>query len=521
MNIDGKDGLITKLGGMVKKPLKILVVAVEAAPYATVGGFSRVVDSLSKALLKSGNDVRIFMPKFGFLDETRYKTKMVIEGLRVPTSDPDNPELICNVKLHVLPNGVPTYFLENMEYYEKRANVYGYSDDPTRWALLSRGALEFIKSYESFLPDVIHCNDWHTGILPNYQKTLYKDDSKVSDIATLFTIHNLTIQGIVDFNNGSEMDFDDGKSDIASFFSENLAKQNFMKRGIVYADAVNTVSPTYSKEILTSEFGGGLDKLLMEMRSKLYGVLNGLDFAEFDPATDEHIEKNFDIYSLDRRAANKIALQKEFGITVSSDKPLLGFVGRLDYQKGVDLIIESLFHLIKEFDVQFIQVGGGDVNIVNSLKELKEAFPKNVGLHPIPNWTLPRLMFAGCDMILYPSRFEPCGIVQLEAMRYGAIPIVRKVGGLADTVENFNPETGKGTGFVFEDYNLISFYGQLVRAVETFKHKDTWRVIQKNAMREDFSWFHSAFEYVKIYKRAIEFHRVAPGSDSSTSNFGM
>ncbi|OGC49943.1 hypothetical protein A2716_01040 [candidate division WWE3 bacterium RIFCSPHIGHO2_01_FULL_40_23] len=508
-------------------PLKVLIVAAESSPFAAVGGFSRVIEALSTALRKTGHEARVFLPKFGFIDEEKYELEMVFADLAVPTGDEATPNLICNVKKCVLPSGVTVYFLENMEYYEKRANVYGYSDDPTRWALLSRGALEFLKRLpeteefldDDFYPDVIHCNDWHTGVLPNYLSSYYNNDPKLSKVASLLTIHNLYYQGLFDPQNISELDFDDGKSDVAPFFSEALNKQNFMKRGIIYSDAVNTVSPTYSKEILTQEFGAGLDRLLLEVRSKVYGVLNGLDTESFDPATDKVIEKNYDAFSLEQRTANKVAVQKEYNIAVSDEIPLIGFVGRLDQQKGIDLIVPAMKYLIKDFGVQFVQVGGGDLTYTEQFRELKSAFPKNVGLHLLPNFTLPRLIFAGCDMILYPSKFEPCGIVQLEAMRYGAIPIVRKVGGLADSVENFDPKTHKGTGFVFEDYDVIAFYGQLVRAVESFKHKEVWRVIQKNAMRKDFSWNKSAKEYAKIYRRAMEFHKKS--SVSHVSSFGM
>ena len=511
------------------KPLQILIVAAESSPYATVGGFSKVIEALSTALMKLGHDVSVFVPKFGFIDEERYKMQLVVEGLEVPTGIESNPFLTCNIKKHKLPNGVTTYFLENMEYYEMRANVYGYSDDPTRWALLSRGALEFLRNTDrssdpetrELKPDVIHCNDWHTGILPNYLNTLYENDESLSGIATLFTIHNLRFQGLFDPRNISELDFDDGKSPVAPFFSETLSKQNFMKRGIIYSDAVNTVSKTYAKEILTPEFGEGLDKLLMEVRSKLFGVLNGLDYDSFNPATDKLIEKNYDIYSLDSREENKTTVQKEFGISIQEDKPLIGFVGRLDHQKGIDLIIEAMKYLIKEFDVQFVQVGGGDADIISQLKELKDLFPQSVGVHPLPNFTLPHLLFAGCDMIVYPSRFEPCGIVQMEAMRYGSIPIVRKVGGLADSVEDYDPKTGKGSGFVFTDFDLISFYGQLVRAVETYRHKGIWRSIQKNAMRRDFSWGWSAKEYARLYNRAIEFKVRDLSYDEFNPQLGM
>lgn len=495
------------------KPLKILLVAAEASPYANVGGFARVVEALSRELLNLGHDVRVFMPKYGSIDEEKYKTKIIIESLKVPTSDPENPELICNVKMTKFDNGPITYFLENMEYYEKRANVYGYSDDPTRWALLSRGALEFLRNVKNakdegtknFVPDIIHCNEWHTGLTPNYLRTVYKNDPVLNKCATLFTIHNLQIQGVVDFKFSSELDFDDGKSDIATFFSENLPKQNFMKRGIIYSDAINTVSPTYSHEVLTPEFGASLDRLLTEVKSKFFGILNGIDYESFNPETDTFIEKNFDAGSIPDRLYNKEALIKEFGLENDLEKPIIGFVGRLDYQKGVDLVAEAMSYLLKDFPVQFVCVGGGEPALIDGLRVLKEKFPKNVGLHLYPNFTLPRLVFSGADMLLFPSRFEPCGIVQLEAMRYGAVPIIRRVGGLADSVENFDCKYQKGTGFVFEDFNLIAFYGQLVRAVETFKHKEVWLKIQQNAMRKDFSWSKSALEYVKVYNRAKEF----------------
>jgi starch synthase len=354
------------------------------------------------------------------------------------------------------------------------------------------------------------------AVLPNYLKTVYANEPKLAGISTILAVHNLSYQGMFDPRNISELDFDDGKSPVAPFFSDVLNKQNFMKRGIIYSDLVVTVSPTYSREVLTPQFGEGLDKLLTEVRGKLYGVLNGIDYEVFNPSSDPLIEKNYDISTLDNRVANKIALQKEFDLKVSENTPMLGFVGRLDFQKGIDLVLEGVGYLIREFGVQFVLVGGGDTGIATKARELKAAFPKNVGVHTMPNFTLPRMLFSGCDMILYPSRFEPCGIVQLEAMRYGAIPIVRKVGGLADTVEDFDPETKSGTGFVFEEFNVISFYGQLVRAVETYRHKDVWRQIQVNAMQKDFSWSRSAKDYVRIYNKSIDFkHRLPENYQTS------
>jgi len=394
-----------------------------------------------------------------------------------------------------------------MEYYEKRANAYGYSDDPIRWALLSRGVLEFIKS-SSWVPDVIHANDWHTGLVPNYLKTVYAEDPVLERLVSVFTIHNLRFQGVFDHKNVSEMDFDDGKSPISAFFNERLKKQNFMRRGIICADAINTVSETYSREILDSQMGEGLDHLLMELRSKLFGIVNGIDYSEFNPKTDKFVPYNYDAdaKTLQKRALNKAALQKEFGLKEDPEVPVISYEGRLDPQKGLDLLFSILWPLLRDFDVQFVQVGGGDGHFVEVLKKLKNDFPDKVGIHPLPNFTLPRLIFAGSDMIVLPSKFEPCGIVQLEAMRYGCVPIVRGTGGLGDTVENFDPHTEKGCGFVFKNYDKWQFFAQIVRAIETYRHKDIWKKIQINAMSKDFSWENSAKEYVALYDKALYFH---------------
>jgi starch synthase len=488
-------------------PLKILIVAPEVSPYANVGGFSRVTAFLSRALIELGHDVRLFMPKFGFVDEEKYPMEMVLKGLKVPTNTPKKPHLVCNVKLNTVPGGAPTYFLENMEYYEKRANVYGYSDDSLRWALLSRGALEFLRK-SKWAPQVFHCNDWQTGFIPNYLSTIYEKDRKLLPLATIFTIHNLMYQGMFDHRTVSELDFDDGRSQIASFFSKRLNKQNFMRRGIIYADVVNAVSETYAKEILTSEFGEGLDRLLLEVRSKLFGVLNGVDYDEFNPATDRLVETNYDVHHLEQRAANKLALQQEFDLAEDERIFTIGFVGRLSEQKGLDLILRILPHFLKEFkNAQFFQVGGGESRFIDLLKKVHQEFPSQVGIHPLPNFTLPRLLFSGCDVLLVPSKFEPCGQVQLEAMRYGAIPIVRATGGLKDTVENFEPRQNTGTGFVFNDYEPWPLFAKLVQAYEVFQHPRIWRDLQQRAMKADFSWEASAKEYVELYQKAIHRHR--------------
>ncbi|PJB99254.1 MAG: hypothetical protein CO077_02745 [Candidatus Nealsonbacteria bacterium CG_4_9_14_0_8_um_filter_35_12] len=488
-----------------KKPLKVLFVSAEVYPYATVGGLGMVIFSLSRALKKLNIDCRIFMPKYGSIDEKKYKTEMILEGLKVPTDETveEKKFLICNVKTHFPSEpDVPVYFLENMEYYEKRSNVYGYSDDPIRFLLLTRGILDFLKQFD-WIPDVINCTDWHTGSLPNYLKTIYSQDPVLSKIKTLFSIHNLSHQGVFDHHFVSQMDFDDGKSPIASFFSDKLPKQNFMRRGIIFADIVNTVSETYAQEIMTPEYGEKLDDLLKEVRTKVSGILNGLDYTQMNPATDKLIPFNFGISNLKDRVKNKTHLQKEFNLEVSQDTPVLGMVTRLDEQKGIDLLFPILETLVSEFDCQFVVVGGGEAKYRSFLEEISKKFPKKIGCHLMLDFNLSRHIFAGCDILLMPSKFEPCGVTQMEAMRYGAIPVVRKTGGLADTVEDFDPKNNTGNGFVFEKFSSHALFGAIVRALETFKYKKNWQELMKRAMRADFSWEASAKKYLELYNKAV------------------
>jgi starch synthase len=299
------------------------------------------------------------------------------------------------------------------------------------------------------------------------------------------------------------MDFDDGWSEIASFFDPRLAKQNFMRRGIIHSDVVSTVSKSYAKEIATPEYGEGLDRLIIELKEKIFGIVNGIDYNDLDPSSDPLLEKNYDVRTINLRSSNKEMLQKEFDLPVDKNIPMFGFVGRLDSQKGVDLMVSVLDKVLKRYDMQFVLVGGGDGWLVDILQNLKKSYPDKVGVYTYPNFTLPHLIFGGSDVVLFPSRFEPCGVVQLEAMRYGAIPLVRNIGGLKDTVSQFDTVSQLGTGFVFEDFDEFALYGEIVRALEIYKNPLIWRKLQQNAMKADFSWGYSAKEYRKLYLRAL------------------
>lgn len=493
-----------------KDAKKIIHIAAEATPFSTVGGMSSVITYLSKTLNSHGHDSRIFMPKFGFIDENKYPMEIVCKGLRVPTGytkDSSRPtHLICNVKKYEDESGLTFYFLENMEYYEKRSNVYNYSDDYVRWALLSYGALQYLNDVSEWKPDIIHVHDWHTALVPNILHKKYRKDSNLSGATSILTIHNIQFQG-QNIDPTSELNFDDGKSEIPPIYSERLKRLNYLRRGIIYAHAINTVSEGYARQILSKTYGCGLDVLLQELRSKLFGITNGIDYEKFDPMTDQFLESNFNITSIEKRAINKRKLQKEFGLNIEADVPVFGFVGRLDHQKGVDLMIEVLEKFLKDFKAQFVLIGSGDQALEKAATRLQQKFPKKAGVHTYPNFTLPKLVFGGADIMLMPSRFEPCGIVQMESMRYGAIPVVRATGGLDDTVEDFDPATETGNGFKFRDFDGWSLYGQMVRALETYRNRVTWKQIQINAMSTDFSWEGIADKYLALYNKAIHFKK--------------
>src|SRR3989344_7977088 len=314
---------------VVPRDLKVLFVCAEVAPVSSVGGLSQVAYFLTRALRKLGVDVRIFTPRYGIIDQSKYRFKTILPKLSVPVGEaeaaPHQPQTIdCSVLIHVDGRSeVPVYFLENEEYYQKRANVYNYSDDPIRFGLLSRGAVEFVQA-GYFTPDIIHANDWHTGYLFDYLRhdNAYKNDAHLKKIAALLSIHNI-YQGLFDFRNASEMDFDDGKSQLVSFFSDRFVKQNSLKRGVMYSDLANTVSETYAKELLNEDYGGGLENLFRELRGKLYGILNGLDTADFNPTTDKIIKTNYSKSTLDLRSHNKAELQKTFGLDIAPHTPLL------------------------------------------------------------------------------------------------------------------------------------------------------------------------------------------------------
>jgi starch synthase len=499
---------------------KILFVAPEAAPFVKAGGLGEVAFALPRALESLGYDVRVMIPLYAGIDKDKFKLVMEKRGLEVPTgienaTDTEPSHLICNVKKYVSKKSstdervpVTTFFLENQEYYEKRSNVYGYNDDVVRWNLLCRGTLEFLRLSSDWIPDVIITNDWQTGFLSNYLKTTYRDDPRLSKIATIFVIHNLYYQGMFDHRYVADLDYDDGQSAMSSFYDPRIYKINGMRRGIMFSDKICTVSPTYSREIMTKDYGELLEDLLKEKRAHVSGILNGIDYELFNPETDINLVSNYNYKTIDERVKNKLELQARFNLPQNKDIPLFCIASRFVEQKGFDLFFGFLEPVIRELKIQLVILGSGDAKYMGYFKELMEKLPHQVSAHLTFDATLPRLIYGGADIILVPSKFEPCGLIQIEAMRYGVIPIVRKTGGLADSVIDFNPKTGLGTGFTFDHFDSLSLALTIARACENYRNKPLWKKIQKQAMLQDFSWLKSAEEYAKLINKAIIFHKT-------------
>lgn len=490
------------------KNIKILFVASEAAPFVKVGGLGEVMQSLPRSIRDLGCDARVFIPKYATIDTEKYPMKRIVENLNFNTQDKDQYGLlISNVLSYQNPDdGSITYFLENMEYYEKRANAYGYKDDPVRWVLLSRAALEFIKRSE-WKPDIIIASDWQTGFIPNLMETEFKEDPIISKIASLFSIHNLSYQGMFDTKFVSEIDADSGQGPVPDFTDPKIFKLNGMRRGILYADFINTVSPTYAKEILTTELGEKLDNVLKERQDYLYGIMNGIDYDRFDPAKDSDLPVNYSVKNVGKeRLKNRRALQERINLPIDDEVFIMGYVGRLSEQKGVNLLSDIAPSLFDNLPLQLIVVGTGETKYKEFFQDLSQKYPDRIKAHLAYDEKLSKLIFAGVDAVIVPSKYEPAGLVPLEAMHYGAVPIVRKTGGMADSVEDYVPGENKGTGFVFAKYDQYALLIAIVRAWQARRNKKDWRGLIERGMNKDFSWTKSALEYVSLCAKAIKNH---------------
>ena len=488
--------------------LKILILAAEVVPFVKTGGLADVAGALPKAIQGLGHDVRVAMPRYSRVKRDVYPFEEVVPEFDVPIHHGTEPASI--LQTFTGPD-VPVYMVENAKYFD-REGLYMYPDDADRFIFFCRAVLEGLKHLD-WRPDVIHCHDWHTAIVPNWLKTIYKDDDFYASTVTVYTIHNLAYQGIF----GYRVLEIAGLDEWGFLYHPEMADLNevvdLMGRGIYWADLISTVSETYAREILTPDYGERLDPLLRDRRDRLFGILNGIDYELTNPATDPHIAAPYDAKSLDQRAENKRALQREASLPERADVPLVGVISRLTDSKGFDILADAIDHIL-DLGVQFVLMGTGDQHYHDLFSRMVERYPQQAAVFLTFNAPLAQRIYAGCDMLLMPSRFEPCGTNQLVAMHYGCVPIVRATGGLADTVQDYDARTDQGTGLVFDAYDRWALFAALVRAVEMHKHRDVWRGLQLRGMSADFSWERSARKYVDLYRRAIASRLPRPDPDS-------
>ena len=482
---------------MTEKPLKVLFLAAEAVPFAKVGGLADVAGSLPRAIRVLGHDIRLMIPRYGTIRSDQFRLEKVGDPFRIPVGPgEEHVHLIQST----LDENIPVYLIWNESYFSSRDRVYGFDDDAQRFAVFGRASLAALHLLD-WKPDVIHTNDWHTGIVPAWLNTAGRRDDFYRSIATLFTIHNMAYQGIAGrlILTFAQMEH------LQHLPVEQPGTVNWMAQGIAHADLVNAVSEQYAREILIPETGMGLAPLLQKRQDRLFGVLNGIDYDQWNPSTDPNIPHRFDTETIDRRVANKTALQQQARLSVRPEVPLVGMVSRLDQVKGMDLM-EPVLEWLLGGEAQFVLLGTGQPEYHEMFERIQDRFPDRMRAFLKFDDVLARRIYAGADMFLMPSAAEPCGLGQMIAMHYGCVPVVRATGGLADTVSDYTAKRGRGTGFTFSEYTPEACQDALERAMQIYRNGKAWRKLQQRGMTVDFSWSASAKEYVKLYRRAIKVH---------------
>lgn len=473
--------------------MKIMFVAAEGAPFAKTGGLGDVIGALPKSLVKNGNEVAVVLP---YYDMVAAKFGDQVEDVLYFYTELGWRRAYVGVK-RLVRDGVTFYFIDNQDYFF-RGSVYGEWDDGERFAFFQLAALELMEKVD-FIPDILHVHDYHTAMIPFLLKEKYHWINAYKNIKTVFTIHNIEFQGQFDpgmlgelFSVGAER-YEDG----TLRWNDCL---NWMKAAVLYSDRVTTVSPSYAQEIMTPEFGKGLDQVMRMESGKLSGIVNGIDTDLLDPETDPYLVAHFSADDLSGKAKDKAALQERVGLPVRSDVPLIGIVSRLTDQKGFDLVVNELNNILQN-DLQVVVLGTGYADYENAFAWFGHNYPEKMSANITFDLELAQQIYAACDIFLMPSAFEPCGLSQMMAMRYGTLPLVHEVGGLRDTVIPYNRYEKTGTGFTFNNFSGYWLTTTLSLALDVYyNHKEDWQVLQQNAMSTDFSWDTASLAYDDLYK---------------------
>jgi len=485
----------------MQSPLRVVFATPEAVPFAKTGGLADVAGALPKFLQPLGCDVRLIMPYYRMVRDSGLPLQYLGEEIDVPMG---NEMIKADLYQAQLTPEVPVYLIGREEFFD-RAYLYGtskgdYFDNLDRFIFFSRAVL-ILCQHLKFSPEVIHLHEWQTGLLPAYLASLYRNDPFFSATATVFTIHNIAYQGLFPKEKfrltglPPEMYNPEGIE-----FWERI---NLMKAGIVYADVINTVSQKYSQEIQTPEFGYGLEGILKKRKDDLYGILNGVDYQDWDPAHDRHLAAAYDSRDLSGKKKCKSDLLKEFNLPAALENvPLLAVISRLADQKGFDLLADIVDDLLA-LDVGFVLLGTGEKKYHELFTEIARKYPQKAGIRIAYDDRLAHKIEAGADLFLMPSKYEPCGLNQIYSLKYGTIPVVRATGGLEDTIVSYDPGTGRGNGFKFRDYEAKEFLAQIKLALGFYSQPKHWKQILQNAMTADFSWQRSAQAYLQLYRRAI------------------
>lgn len=485
------------------KKLQIALIAGEVKPFSKTGGLADVTGALPGALAQLGHEVTVFTPLHKQIDTRAYRLKKVMG--RVPLTIGQKVYHFAVWQGEI--SGQRIYFIDHYDLFRSRSRLYGYPKDGNlRYYLFDKAVLTVIMRLD-YHPDVIHCHDWHAGLIPNLMLAPdYRDYFLYT--ASVMTIHNIAFQMASNSQRIKPQARDHAlgipKEDVAS-----IRKLNLLLRGVKYADIISTVSEKYAHEIQTPTFGCGLERILHQRRSRLFGILNGIDYNHFDPRYDKNLHFSYHLEDLRNKLRNKSFLQEKLGLPRNDNVPVIGMASRITEQKGFDLLFEVIDDLMEK-DVQLVIVGSGESEYERKISQYQKKYPTKIGVYLNFSEEVASWIYAGSDIFLMPSRFEPCGLGQMIALRYGTIPVVRKTGGLADTIENYDLEKKKGNGFVFSAYTGSSLMSAINRALEAYKYRLKWENLMRHGMGQSYSWELPAKQYIQLFRLAIKKRRQTP-----------